>query len=308
MRLPGRQHVIQQRDQMLVPARSPGRLLQGIKPVLGQRSDFGEVIVHRSRLIIGRGADFLSRPLTPVDAGAFLLHRKSPGLLLRRGTPPVVSCDPMRSPWLDIPLADYEGHMSLPQIGQADLLASEFAALLAQWHPASAAVIGCAGGNGFDRVDVGVTRRVVGIDINPQYVQELAYRYAATLPGLELYVRDIQEPVDRIAPVDLIYAALVLEYVDPEPVLRNLSALCRPQGVLATVLQLPADRAGSISDSPFASLQGLAPALHLVSPGVLTGTAIAAGFAPVASRRIASASGKEFVAQVFQRNASQECR
>jgi hypothetical protein len=207
----------------------------------------------------------------------------------------------MHSPWLDIPLADYEGHMGLPGIGQADMLAKQFGALLTEWTPASAAVIGCAGGNGFDRINVGVTKRVVGIDINPQYVQELAYRYAATIPGLELYVRDIQAPVDRIAPVDLIYAALVLEYVEPLAVLRNLSALCRPQGVLATVLQLPSEQTAAVSDSPYTSLAGLAPALHLLSPEVLTVTAAQAGFAPVASRRITLASGKEFAAQVFQR-------
>ncbi len=207
----------------------------------------------------------------------------------------------MHSPWLDIPLADYEGHMALPGIGQADMLAQQFAALLSEWTPASAAVIGCAGGNGFDRINVGVTQRVVGIDINPRYIQELAYRYAATIPGLELYVRDIQEPLKRIAPVELIYAALVLEYVEPAPVLRNLQRICRPRGILATVLQLPSEPAAAISASPFASLEGLAPALHLLSPEALTATAAAAGFAPLASRRITLASGKEFVAQVFRR-------
>lgn len=212
----------------------------------------------------------------------------------------------MRSPWLDIPLADYEGHMALPRIGQADMLATQFAALLTEWTPASAAVIGCAGGNGFDRVDVRVTRRVVGIDINPRYIQELAYRYGATIPGLELYVRDIQDPVDRIEPVELIYAALVLEYVDPAPVLRNLKSICRPHGILATVLQLPSERATRISDSPFTSLQGLAPAMHLVSPQVLTGTASDTGFAPLTARRIALPSGKEFVVQVFQRKSRHE--
>jgi hypothetical protein len=206
----------------------------------------------------------------------------------------------MRSPWLDVPLADYEGHMSLPAVGQADMLATQFAQLLATWAPASAAVIGCAGGNGFDRLNAGVTRRVVGIDINPQYIQELAYRYAATIAGLELYVRDIQEPVERIEPVDLIYAALVLEYVEPGTVLRNFRILCRPNGVLATVLQLPSHRGGAISESPFTSLEGLAPAMHLVSPGVLSACAAEYGFAPVASRQIALSSGKEFAVQVFR--------
>jgi SAM-dependent methyltransferase len=207
----------------------------------------------------------------------------------------------MRSPWLDISLADYEGHMALPGIGQAEMLASHFGQLLETWAPASAAVIGCAGGNGFDRVRIEVTKRLVGIDINPLYVQELAYRHAATVPGLELYVRDIQDPLERIAPVDLIYAALVLEYVEPEAVVRNLYSLCRPQGVLATVLQLPAPDS-PVSESPYTSLQALAPAMHLVSAERLTACAAAAGFAPLSQGRITLSSGKAFALQAFRRS------
>lgn len=36
----------------------------------------------------------------------------------------------MRNPWLDIPLADYEGHMALPQIAQAKMIADHFESLL----------------------------------------------------------------------------------------------------------------------------------------------------------------------------------
>jgi hypothetical protein len=28
----------------------------------------------------------------------------------------------MRKPWLDIPLSEYEGHMALPAVGQAEML------------------------------------------------------------------------------------------------------------------------------------------------------------------------------------------
>ena len=54
----------------------------------------------------------------------------------------------MSSPWLTLPLANYEGHMSASNVGQADLLADVFANVLEEFHPASVAVIGCAGGNG----------------------------------------------------------------------------------------------------------------------------------------------------------------
>jgi hypothetical protein len=51
----------------------------------------------------------------------------------------------MNDPWLDVPLADYEGHMALPGIEQAQLLSDVFAGAPAKFSPRSVAVIGCAG-------------------------------------------------------------------------------------------------------------------------------------------------------------------
>jgi hypothetical protein len=80
------------------------------------------------------------------------------------GATPVnfVSFGVMNSPWLDVPLADYEGHMALPGIEQAQLLSDIFAGVLAKFSPRSVAVIGCAGGNGFDRIPPAISR-VVGL-------------------------------------------------------------------------------------------------------------------------------------------------
>ena len=208
----------------------------------------------------------------------------------------------MHSAWLDIPLSDYEGHMALPGIGQAELLAAQFAQLLDRYSPASAAVIGCAGGNGFDRVRVAVTKRLVGIDINPEYIRELAYRFAATIPGLELYVRDIREPIAGIEPVDLIYAALLLEYVPPVVALRNLAALCTAHGILAVVLQLPCAGLPLISESPFPRLKTLSAAMQLVSPTALVNCASGQGFTLQYARDLKLSSGKEFALQVYQRS------
>ena len=79
----------------------------------------------------------------------------------------------MNNPWLTIPLEDYEGHMAMPDVGQAKMLANEFEELLKTYAPTSAALIGCAGGNGFEEaIKAGVTR-LVGLDINPTYITEL---------------------------------------------------------------------------------------------------------------------------------------
>ena len=204
----------------------------------------------------------------------------------------------MHSPWLDIPLADYEGHMSLPSVSQAEMLAKQFAELLAEFSPSSVAVIGCAGGNGLEHVRSESTARVVGVDINPRYIEELSSRYAKRVPNLELYVADVQQPLP-FKPVDFIYAALIFEYVALIPTLRNLKAVCRPNGVLAVLLQLPSRSVAPVSPSPFTSLLFLAPAMHLVSPSDFRASAVELGFVPLSSHQISLPSGKEFVVQVF---------
>ena len=47
--------------------------------------------------------------------------------------------------WLTIPLEDYEAHMALPAVGQAQMLAEQLAILIERHAPASVAVMGCAG-------------------------------------------------------------------------------------------------------------------------------------------------------------------
>ncbi len=102
----------------------------------------------------------------------------------------------MKNPWLEIPLADYEGHMALPEVAQATLLADVFEKALRKHAPASVSILGCAGGNGFDRIDPQVTTRVVGIDINPAYIAIARDRFQRRLLGLELIVADLQQGLD----------------------------------------------------------------------------------------------------------------
>ena len=112
----------------------------------------------------------------------------------------------MRNPWLDIPLADYEAHMALPTVGQQRLIADQLDTLIGTYSPSSVAILGCAGGNGFDRLVRTSARRVVGVDINPDYIEQARRRYAGSIPGLELHIADIQSSASLFDPVDLIYA------------------------------------------------------------------------------------------------------
>ena len=205
----------------------------------------------------------------------------------------------MKNPWLEIPLADYEGHMALPKVAQATLLADVFEGALRKYAPKSVAILGCAGGNSFDRIDPQATTRVVGIDINPAYVATARERFQRRLPGLELIVADLQQDDVSIAPVDLVFAALLFEYVDADAVLASVGRLLKSGGCVTTVVQLPHADAPAATPSPFTSLQSLASCLRLVSPDFLRERAAALGLTEVESVQVTSLGGKSFQVQTF---------
>ncbi|MFW5397421.1 MAG: methyltransferase family protein [Candidatus Accumulibacter regalis] len=146
--------------------------------------------------------------------------------------------------------------MALPGIEQAQLLSDIFADALAKFSPCSVAVIGCAGGNGFDRIPPAVSR-VVGVDLNPLFVAETEARFRDRIEHLELIAGDIQSPEILFSPVDLIFLGLVLEYVDVDPVVAKMLSMLTPRGHMVTVLQLPSVGHQQVSPSPFKKVSAL---------------------------------------------------
>ncbi|HEX3847180.1 MAG TPA: class I SAM-dependent methyltransferase [Steroidobacteraceae bacterium] len=203
-----------------------------------------------------------------------------------------------RSAWLDIPLDDYEGHMALPSTGQAEMLADQLARLIARSAPRSIAVAGCAGGNGFERIGPPVGR-IVAIDINPDYLDALRARHGQRLQGLELLCADIESIGLEFPPVDLIYAALILEYVDLGAALATFRRNAKPGATLAALIQLAAAGHEAVSPSPYESLGKLKGSMRLVAPAELREAAAAAGFARRDSRTLGLPSGKRFQLEVF---------
>jgi SAM-dependent methyltransferase len=209
----------------------------------------------------------------------------------------------MNNPWLNVPLADYEGHMALPGIEQAQLLSDIFAEALAKFSPSSVAIIGCAGGNGLERIAPTITR-VVGVDLNPHFVAETRARFGSQIENLELMVGDIQNPEVWFAPVDLIFLGLVLEYVNVEIVMARMPSMLTARGHLVTVLQLPNVGQQQVSPSPFKSVSPVGEIMHFVPPARLRESVEAEGYIQLESRVVVSRGGKAFQMQVFGRRPS----
>jgi len=204
----------------------------------------------------------------------------------------------MSNPWLQVPLADYERHMAFPGIEQAQMLAEIFDGVLRQFLPRSVAVLGCAGGNGFDRIPASVSR-VVGVDINPNYLATAEARFQGRFGSVELFVGDVERDEIAFAPVELVFAGLVLEYVNVEPAIARTRSMTTANGRLVTVLQLPGNGARRVSPSPFSSVQALAGVIRLVPPLALQQAAKTHGYAQSESRTVVSAGGKPFQVQIF---------
>lgn len=203
------------------------------------------------------------------------------------------------NPWLTIPIEDYESHMALAGIGQAQMLAEELARAASQTSARSAALVGCSGGNGLATLPASV-RRIVGIDINPEYVETLRERFGARSAVLELFVADIQKGAPPCRPVDLVYAGLIFEYVDVASTMTALRGLCVPEGMMVAVIQLPSETGHFVSPSPFASLRPLESCARTCSRQELEEHARRAGFRPSEARKIKSVGGKSFDVLYFR--------
>lgn len=204
------------------------------------------------------------------------------------------------NPWLSIPLADYEAHMALPEVAQAQALASELERLVGAHRPASLALLGCAGGNGLERVDAAVTGRVVAVDINAGYVDITRTRFAEKFAELEPIVCDIgATETTPFRPVDLIFAGLLLEYVPLVPALRFIRSGLVAGGIFGCVIQQESASLPAVSSSPFVSLSPLADHMKLLTPQEIMDAASRYSLRSVDSRALRMPNGKVLVSHVY---------
>ncbi len=210
----------------------------------------------------------------------------------------------MRHPWLEIPIADYETHMALPSVGQAQLLGAALQRTVTQFQPRSLAVLGVAGGNGLDLVERNIVHRVVALDFNPDYLALCSRRYAASFVEFEPALHDLSQGPPVITPVECIFAGLVLEYLCVESFCGYLASLLIPGGSFATLLQLPSPTLPEVSPSPFTSLTRLESTFSFVHPVSLHHSLSAHGFSRIATDRYDLDSGKSFYYTSYQATKS----
>lgn len=207
----------------------------------------------------------------------------------------------MNNPWLDIPIGDYVGHMSSPEVAQYQALNALLRDTLERVCPGSVLVLGCSTGNGFEHVNSRVTSRVVGVDINPDYLRALIEQFPH--PSFALDVRCIDLALYTFEPeaFDLVHAALVFEYVEWPSLLPRVVGTLRPFGVLSVVLQLPSSANPPVTPTGFASLRSLESVFRFVEPQDIVAKVAALGLQLESRRTERLKSAKAFEVLHFRK-------
>lgn len=182
----------------------------------------------------------------------------------------------MGNPWEEIPLADYEAHMSLDSVRQLQTLWHIMQSQLEAGSAGTVMILGVAGGNGLDLIAPGRFRRVYGVDVNAAYLAETAGRYPALGDALVCLREDLTEAEIRLPEAELVIANLIVEYIGYECFL-NVLRRVRPRYV-SCVLQLNSAEAW-VSESPYTRVFDRLEAVHhTVEPQGLRAAMASAGW------------------------------
>ena len=203
----------------------------------------------------------------------------------------------MASAWLSAKLEDYERHVELETVGQAALIRQVIAESIAQFTPASFLYLGCAGGNGLAAIPGSSVKVAVAVDLNNSYLKEAAKRWGH-LPELSLEQCDLNSTLPHASNMDLIFGALVFEYLDPCP---NLRPLMSPAGHCVVLLLATAENAPAVAASPYReALLGVGSEFRYLDANRFSSDAEASGLKLIDRKEIPLPAGKYFIQLTFQ--------
>ncbi len=84
----------------------------------------------------------------------------------------------MKNPWEEISLSDYENHMKLDSVMQLQAMNEMMKGQFNAYSVTNIMILGIAGGNGLEHISKDKFEKVYGVDVNSDYLKEVAHRYS----------------------------------------------------------------------------------------------------------------------------------
>ncbi|MBI5540621.1 MAG: methyltransferase domain-containing protein [Bacteroidia bacterium] len=158
------------------------------------------------------------------------------------------------NPWLNIKFSEYENHML--EVGQAQVLNNLTEEYLKEYKPEYFALIGCSTGNGLEHIDNNITKKVFAIDINPDYLKQTKIRFENKINNITTCCIDLQNEELNLSNIDLAFCGLILEYVDPEILLKKITKTLNKNGKIVLIIQKNKNTS-FVSKTKYTSLESL---------------------------------------------------
>lgn len=203
----------------------------------------------------------------------------------------------MKNPWEDIPLSDYENHMSLDSVLQLQAMNELMRGQLDAYPASSVMILGIAGGNGLEHVQTEKFKRVYGVDINSAYLEETVRRYPDLDGILTCMCIDLSGDKSGLPTADLLIANLLVEYIGYECFQKVIQQVT-PEYV-SCVIQINVDD-GWVSDSPYLHVfDGLGRVHHQMEEHGLEQAMIEIGYRTIKTLERTLPNGKKLVQMDF---------
>lgn len=154
-----------------------------------------------------------------------------------------------KNPWEEIPLSDYENHMSLDSVLQLQTMNRLMRDQFSDYPVQTAMILGIAGGNGLEHVDTEKYQKVYGVDINADYLHAVKKRYTSLDKVLECLQMDLTQDYASLPKAELLIANLLIEYIGYS-VFQKVVKQVAPKHV-SCVIQINTDENTWVSDSPY---------------------------------------------------------
>lgn len=152
---------------------------------------------------------------------------------------------------MGINLSDYENHMRSEHVMQLQALNDMMKEQFDRYPVKSVMILGVAGGNGLQHIDIRKFEKVYGVDINKEYLLECAARYEKLNGILDCICVDLSDENIGLPHADVVIANLLVEYIGYE-CFKKVIVKIKPRYV-SCVIQINIDES-FVSDSPYLQL------------------------------------------------------
>ena len=205
----------------------------------------------------------------------------------------------MRNPFLDIPLETYEKHMNLDTVQQQQVLNKIMKNQLHSYDVNSVMILGIAGGNGLEHVEIQKINIVYGVDINEKYLEVCRHRYSELDGHFETVCVDLTNKDVELPSADLVIANLFVEYIGYDAFTHHMKVMS-PKDI-SVIIQIN-EQGGFVSESPYIrAFDRVCEVHHQMEEDKLSDELMLIGYSKIYREDIPLPNGKKFVQVDFMK-------